>query len=88
MSAQVLVIGGGLAGLTAARALHRAGVGFQLIEARERLGGRILSTDATGDGMGPFDLGPFGLTLRSPPPARPCHAPRGWPRTLRNRTAG
>jgi monoamine oxidase len=58
MSAQVLVIGGGLAGLTAARALHRAGVGFQLIEARERLGGRILSTDATGDGMGPFDLGP------------------------------
>jgi monoamine oxidase len=58
MSAQVLVIGGGLAGLTAARALHRAGIGFQLIEARGRLGGRILSVDASGKGAGPFDLGP------------------------------
>ncbi len=58
MSAQVLVIGGGLSGLTAARALHRAGIGFQLIEARDRLGGRILSVDATGRGVGPFDLGP------------------------------
>ncbi|AUH65284.1 flavin monoamine oxidase family protein [Paracoccus zhejiangensis] len=56
MSAQVLVIGGGLAGLTAARALHRAGIGVQLIEARGRLGGRILSVAETGEG--PFDLGP------------------------------
>ena len=55
----VLIIGGGLAGLTAARLLHHAGIGFQLLEARDRLGGRILSTDASGevsdDG---FDLGP------------------------------
>ena len=58
MSAQVLVIGGGLSGLTAARALHRAGIGVQLIEARDRLGGRILSVDASGIGSGPFDLGP------------------------------
>ncbi len=58
MRAQVLVIGGGLAGLTAARALHRAGIGFRLIEARDRLGGRILSVDASGSGPGPFDLGP------------------------------
>jgi monoamine oxidase len=58
MSAQVLVIGGGLSGLTAAHALNRAGVAFQLIEARDRLGGRILSVDATGIGTGPFDLGP------------------------------
>jgi monoamine oxidase len=58
MSAKVLVIGGGLSGLTAARALHRAGIGFQLIEVRDRLGGRILSVDATGIGVGPFDLGP------------------------------
>lgn len=55
----VAIIGGGLAGLHAARLLHAAGVGFRLFEARERLGGRILSADAAGrpaeDG---FDLGP------------------------------
>lgn len=59
MNSPVLIVGGGLAGLTAARHLDHAGIGFQLLEARERLGGRILSTDATGqvsaDG---FDLGP------------------------------
>jgi len=55
----VAIIGGGLAGLQAARLLHEAGVGFRIFEARDRLGGRILSTDAAGrpaeDG---FDLGP------------------------------
>ena len=55
----VATIGGGLAGLRAARQLHEAGIGFRLFEARDRLGGRILSTDAAGrpaeDG---FDLGP------------------------------
>lgn len=55
----VAIIGGGLAGLHAARQLHAAGVGFRLFEARDRLGGRILSADAAGrpaeDG---FDLGP------------------------------
>ena len=58
MSAKILVIGGGLSGLTAARALHRAGISFRLIEARDRLGGRILSVDTTGSSAGPFDLGP------------------------------
>lgn len=55
----IAVIGGGLAGLHAARALTRAGIDFRLFEARERLGGRILTVDAAGrpaaDG---FDLGP------------------------------
>ena len=58
MSAQILVVGGGLSGLTAARALHQAGIGFRLVEARDRLGGRILSVDTSGSGPGPFDLGP------------------------------
>jgi monoamine oxidase len=55
----VAIVGGGLAGLQAARLLHEAGIGFRIFEARDRLGGRILSTDAAGrpaeDG---FDLGP------------------------------
>ncbi|MBR0669604.1 FAD-dependent oxidoreductase [Neoroseomonas soli] len=55
----IAIIGGGLAGLHAERLLEAAGVGFRLFEARDRLGGRILSADAAGrpaeDG---FDLGP------------------------------
>jgi len=55
----VAIIGAGLAGLNAARLLHRAGVGFHLFEARDRAGGRILTVDEMGvlaeDG---FDLGP------------------------------
>ncbi len=55
----VAIVGGGLAGLYAARRLYALGMSFQLFEARERLGGRILSTNDQGqpsnDG---FDLGP------------------------------
>ena len=56
---QVAIIGGGIAGLHAAYLLHRAGVSFQLFEARDRLGGRILTVDEAGcaDRVG-FDLGP------------------------------
>ena len=56
---QVAIIGGGLAGLDAARLLHQAGVDFILFEARDRLGGRILTVDAGGTPSGDgFDLGP------------------------------
>jgi monoamine oxidase len=59
MADPILIVGGGLASLTAARRLHRARLPFLLVEARGRLGGRILSVDAHGapaaDG---FDLGP------------------------------
>lgn len=55
----VAILGGGLAGLNAARLLHEAGVDFRLYEAGDRFGGRILTVDAAGqpseDG---FDLGP------------------------------
>lgn len=55
----IAIIGGGLSGLYVAHLLQKAGTGFQLLEARERFGGRILSVDGSGtpssDG---FDLGP------------------------------
>lgn len=56
---KAIIIGGGLAGLLAARELDRAGFAFELLEARDRLGGRILSVDANGNPSGDgFDLGP------------------------------
>jgi monoamine oxidase len=57
--APVVIVGGGLAGLHAARLLQREAQSFLLLEARARLGGRILSVGQDGlpaqDG---FDLGP------------------------------
>lgn len=56
---EVAVIGGGLAGLCAARLLNSTKTSFVLLEARHRFGGRILTLDASGqsteDG---FDVGP------------------------------
>lgn len=40
----VMVLGAGLAGLSAARDLHRAGCDVVVLEARDRIGGRVLQT--------------------------------------------
>ena len=40
---EVLVVGGGVAGLTAAWRLRQAGVAVRVVEAQERIGGRMLS---------------------------------------------
>jgi monoamine oxidase len=55
MKRAIVVVGGGLSGLYAARLLAAAGLDFLLLEARDRLGGRILSAAAD---RGGFDLGP------------------------------
>lgn len=45
---EVMIVGGGLAGLACARALHRAGVSFKLVEAAERVGGRVRTDEVEG----------------------------------------
>jgi monoamine oxidase len=48
-TAAVAVVGGGLAGLTAARRLHDDGVDVRLLEARDRVGGRTHSREVGGE---------------------------------------
>jgi monoamine oxidase len=57
--AEVLIIGGGLGGVHAARLLERTGVDHVLLEGAGRLGGRILSEPVGAEGqVSTYDLGP------------------------------
>ena len=50
------MLGAGAAGLAAAERLHRAGLGVRVLEARERVGGRIATVQDPGSGL-PLELG-------------------------------
>jgi len=45
MNTEILIIGGGISGLHTAYQLQKRGIDFLLVEARDRLGGRILSNN-------------------------------------------
>jgi monoamine oxidase len=62
-SADVVVVGAGLAGLSAARNLHRAGRSVIVLEARERVGGRCFSRSI---GPGASDVANMGATFVGP----------------------
>jgi monoamine oxidase len=62
---EVLIIGGGAAGLAAARQLHDAGINIALIEARDRIGGRVFTVhDKTT--IVPIELGAEFIHGRAP----------------------
>lgn len=59
----VVVVGGGIAGLATAYELHRRGVAFRLFETSPRLGGVILSEHVEGF---TYDAGPDALLIQKP----------------------
>jgi monoamine oxidase len=55
----VVIVGAGLSGLRAASLLTAQGIKCKVFEARDRIGGRVLSTsDPNRPALGTFDLGP------------------------------
>ena len=62
MKTTVLIIGGGLSGLHTAHELHKQGVDFLLLEARSRVGGRVLSRNwqqsSYNHTLTAYDMGP------------------------------
>ncbi len=68
MEADVCVVGAGLAGLTAARRLSQAGQSVVVLEARDRVGGRVWTQTSTGGvpvDMGACFIGPGHERLRA-----------------------
>src|SRR4051794_29562143 len=61
--ADVIVVGAGLAGLTAARQVRKAGKSVVVLEARGRVGGRTLNHDL---GTGPGEVADLGGTFVGP----------------------
>ena len=62
----MVVVGGGLAGLTAADRLCAAGLEVQVLEARARVGGRLLTVASEAPDGGWFDLGATWHWARQP----------------------
>ena len=66
---EVIIVGGGIAGLATAYELHRLGVPFLLLESGSRVGGVILSEQIDGYTI---DAGPEALLIQKPDAIRLC----------------
>ncbi|WP_409252792.1 flavin monoamine oxidase family protein [Bacillus sp. SCS-153A] len=59
MKEPIIIVGAGLSGLHAASLLHSQGIECKVLDARDRVGGRVLTRTAEDSSdMGMFDLGP------------------------------
>lgn len=67
--AQVLVLGGGIAGLASAYELHQSRIPFLLLEASPRLGGVVFSEEVDGFNI---DGGPDALLIQKPDGIKLC----------------
>ncbi len=69
MTADAIVVGGGIAGLAAAYELHRRGVSFGVLERSPSAGGVIVSEQLDGFTI---DGGPDGLLVQKPEGVKLC----------------
>jgi monoamine oxidase len=72
-SADVVVVGAGFAGLTAARAVRAAGLSVVVLEARDRVGGRTVNQDLAANGF-PGRVVEMGGQFVGPLPSQPATA--------------
>src|SRR5437867_515586 len=70
-SADVVVVGGGIAGLVAARRLVAAGLSVAVVEARDRVGGRVFNQDLAASGF-PGRMIELGGQYVGPLPGQPA----------------
>jgi monoamine oxidase len=73
MKADVVVIGAGFAGLSAARRLRAKGLSVVVLEARDRVGGRVLNQDLAANGF-PGRVVEMGGQFVGPMPDEPASA--------------
>ncbi|KAJ5612065.1 hypothetical protein N7510_005259 [Penicillium lagena] len=73
---RIIVIGAGISGLRAASTLQRHGVDVVVLEARDRIGGRICTT--RNGGQTTWDLGMCALDTRVGTDRRACDGPFGY----------